>query len=602
NFAHIYLDCFAFSGINALRMSSNDSDDNSTSAGRVSPPLIGSEVRNSSESDEDIRPRFSRRTPISSPSESAPSTTHATTSAFRSAFHRRIPQIQGSSVPVKGESFCDCHRQSERECSCGEEDEYFEWVWDEDSKSKGTVIESDKRNVQFHPDYSSGTAAVRGNKPMMHDQYFWEIKMVSAVYGTDMMVGVGTENTDLNKYRYTFCSLLGKDSESWGMSYTGALHHRGEVRTYSNRYGQGTIIGIHLDMWRGTLAFYKNRKPLGIAYTGLQGKKLYPMLSSTAARSGMKMIRCCSFPTSLQFMSCQVLRKHISPPLDCISALKLPPGLQLFLANNLSWLLQPHEQQSENKRSGKRARSPDCDSPGGKPKKVARRDSNSENESDDGALTKEEMISLVTSGIEAVTGTTHIGPSSSANIDTSPGPSSSADTDISASPSAETDSSSSANINPTPGHSTDPGLGTNSTLETSDSPTPKTGSTPTMGISNQSFTRTLAENTTPNLTKGGQDSIDSIKMGPSCSNSAVDIGGHSEDDSPSDINDTCVIMGSESDTELCDSCVHTHENDTTDVSNDTPDVSKDTWNVSTQQTDQNISLKRDDQNTDQEGR
>lgn len=35
------------------------------------------------------------------------------------------------------------------------------------------------------------------------------------------MVGIGTSDVNLDKYRHTFCSLLGKDAESWGLSYTG---------------------------------------------------------------------------------------------------------------------------------------------------------------------------------------------------------------------------------------------------------------------------------------------------------------------------------------------------------------------------------------------
>lgn len=77
------------------------------------------------------------------------------------------------------------------------------------------------------------------------------------------MVGVGTMDLDLNKYRHKFCSLVGRDSDSWGLSYTGMLHHKGHKQTYSTKFGQGTIIGVHLDMWHGTLSFYKNRKPLG---------------------------------------------------------------------------------------------------------------------------------------------------------------------------------------------------------------------------------------------------------------------------------------------------------------------------------------------------
>jgi len=36
-------------------------------------------------------------------------------------------------------------------------------------------------------EYSCGTAAIRGNKELADGQHFWEIKMTSPVYGTDMV-------------------------------------------------------------------------------------------------------------------------------------------------------------------------------------------------------------------------------------------------------------------------------------------------------------------------------------------------------------------------------------------------------------------------------
>ncbi|ESO83919.1 hypothetical protein LOTGIDRAFT_107918 [Lottia gigantea] len=244
--------------------------------------------------------------------------------------------------PVRAETFCDCVKfGKEKSCKCGEDDQYFDWVWDEKSKSPASQLIDNGKEVVFHLDYSCGTAAVRGTKQMVKDQYFWEVKMSSPVYGTDMMIGVGTEFIDLNKYQHKFCSLIGQDAESWGLSYTGSTQHRNNKTRYSSKFGQGSIIGAHLDMWRGTLAFYKNRKPLGIAYTGLQGKVLYPMVSSTAARSGMKVITSRSFKTSLQFMCCQTLRRIIPHHLSVLDTVSLPPGLREFLYNNISWLLEP---------------------------------------------------------------------------------------------------------------------------------------------------------------------------------------------------------------------------------------------------------------------
>ncbi|XP_041362407.1 SPRY domain-containing SOCS box protein 3-like [Gigantopelta aegis] len=252
-------------------------------------------------------------------------------------------RIMSAAKPVKAETFCEClKRGKEKYCKCGEEDSYFDWVWDDESKSLASSLRDDNREVVFHVDYSCGTAAVRGSVPMKDDQYFWEVKMTTPVYGTDMMVGVGTSHIDLNRYRHMFCSMVGRDSESWGLSYTGQLQHKGEKRQYSAKFGQSSIIGVHLDMWHGILSFYKNRKPLGIAYRGLQGKTLYPMVSSTAARSGMKMITSRSFRTSLQFMCCQELRRLVPEHMAVLDAVPLPPGLKAFLENNMGWMLQPY--------------------------------------------------------------------------------------------------------------------------------------------------------------------------------------------------------------------------------------------------------------------
>lgn len=54
--------------------------------------------------------------------------------------------------------------------------------------SPSTLLTHGDREVVFHPDYSCGTAAVRGTTPLGHDEeHYWEIKMTSAVYGTDMV-------------------------------------------------------------------------------------------------------------------------------------------------------------------------------------------------------------------------------------------------------------------------------------------------------------------------------------------------------------------------------------------------------------------------------
>lgn len=70
----------------------------------------------------------------------------------------------------------------------------FDWVWDELYKSSGALLSCDNRKVSFHSDYSCGTSAIRGTKELSDGQHFWEVKMTSPVYGTDM-VGSNPLNT-----------------------------------------------------------------------------------------------------------------------------------------------------------------------------------------------------------------------------------------------------------------------------------------------------------------------------------------------------------------------------------------------------------------------
>ncbi|XP_075993108.1 SPRY domain-containing SOCS box protein 3a [Genypterus blacodes] len=256
-----------------------------------------------------------------------------------------------SAVPVTGESYCSCDSQADssfprmrgfhqvKDCHCGEDDQEFDWVWDASSKSTATLLSCDNRKVNFHTDYSCGTAAIRGSKELAEGQHFWEIKMTSPVYGTDMMVGIGTHDVSLDKFKHTFCSLLGKDADSWGLSYTGLLHHKGDKMNFSSRFGQGSIIGLHLDTWHGTLTVFKNRKCIGVAATELQNKRVFPMACSTAAKSSMKVIRCCSAPTSLLYLCCARLRQLLPDCIDTLGVLPLPPGLRQLLHNKLGWVL-----------------------------------------------------------------------------------------------------------------------------------------------------------------------------------------------------------------------------------------------------------------------
>uniref|UniRef100_A0A1B6EHL9 B30.2/SPRY domain-containing protein n=1 Tax=Cuerna arida TaxID=1464854 RepID=A0A1B6EHL9_9HEMI len=263
---------------------------------------------------------------------------------------------------TQADAFCSCndYRNGPVVCDCGEDIEVHEWAWDEQLATATTLLSNDNREVRFHPGYSSGTAAIRGDSPFQQGHiYYWEIKMLTSLYGTDVMVGVGTKKAQLDKSTYQFCSLLGSDKESWGFSYKGKLQHNGKSEWYGPPYGKGSIIGIYLDMWKGTLEFFLNRRPLGVAFTSLQGQKLYPMVCSTAAQSAMRVTYAVSHPVDLKLLSLQALRNdaHI------LAQLALVPGLRRFITS--TWWIgsghRPHDYYDEVRLiKPTRKRPPEC--------------------------------------------------------------------------------------------------------------------------------------------------------------------------------------------------------------------------------------------------
>lgn len=63
-----------------------------------------------------------------------------------------------------------------------------EWTWDEKCSTSSTKLSNNNLSVTFHPVYSTGTAVVKGNKPLEKGRHhFWEIVMVTHVYGTDVV-------------------------------------------------------------------------------------------------------------------------------------------------------------------------------------------------------------------------------------------------------------------------------------------------------------------------------------------------------------------------------------------------------------------------------
>lgn len=258
--------------------------------------------------------------------------------------------------------FCNCEypavtrsrhtaRKVER-CVCGEDTSTrLDWTWEDEGSERPERKIINGTEILFHPVYSQGTAVVRGTMPLqpgMH--HYWEVKVLSSLAGTDIMLGIGTDKVDLQANLFKFVSVLGLDDQSWGYSYRGLTQHNGQLKHYGKKFSQGRIIGIYVDMYRGILEFYLNRRSQGRAYVNIPHDEnvcIYPMVCSTSAKSSLKLINASAFTDTLMFNCMKVISKY--PKL--LEQVNAVPGLQR-LADEL-WFLQfkEHKKTDEYQRN-----------------------------------------------------------------------------------------------------------------------------------------------------------------------------------------------------------------------------------------------------------
>ncbi|XP_033117756.1 SPRY domain-containing SOCS box protein 3-like [Anneissia japonica] len=213
-----------------------------------------------------------------------------------------------------------------------------DWCWDACNKSCDVILSTNHLAAYFHidPVYESiGTAGVRGTKGFREGEYYWEVIFTEPPFGTAVMVGVGTRQALLHTSNYQYVNLIGMDSHSWGISHKGTIWHDGKYKHYCEPFfDQQTRIGIQLNLYNGTLTFYKNGVSLGVAFTGLSGKdieELYPLACSTSALTELELGVRSSRKLSLQEKCYSAILNSIGNSKHKVDMLPLPPLLKNLL-------------------------------------------------------------------------------------------------------------------------------------------------------------------------------------------------------------------------------------------------------------------------------
>ncbi|ROT74641.1 putative protein gustavus isoform X3 [Penaeus vannamei] len=162
-------------------------------------------------------------------------------------------------------------------------------AWNADDRSLNIFVkEDDKMTFHRHP-VAQSTDCIRGRVGYTRGLHVWEINWSTRQRGTHAVVGVATAEAPLHSQGYQ--SLVGSNDQSWGWDLgRNKLYHNAKQGnsgiTYPSLLNNDETFVVPdkfyvvLDMDEGTLAFVVEGQYLGVAFRGLKGKKLYPIVSA----------------------------------------------------------------------------------------------------------------------------------------------------------------------------------------------------------------------------------------------------------------------------------------------------------------------------------
>lgn len=161
-------------------------------------------------------------------------------------------------------------------------------AWNPDDRSLNIFVKDDDRLTFHRHPVAQSTDCIRGRLGYARGLHAWEIRWAVRQRGTHAVVGVATRDAPLHAAGYQ--SLVGSTTDSWGWDLVrNRLYH--DVRNAPG-VAYPVVVGgdenfvvpdtfvVILDMDEGTMSFAADGQYLGVAFRGLKGRKLYPIVSA----------------------------------------------------------------------------------------------------------------------------------------------------------------------------------------------------------------------------------------------------------------------------------------------------------------------------------
>lgn len=215
--------------------------------------------------------------------------------------------------------------------------------WNNDDRSLNIFVKEENQLIFHRHPVAQSTDGIRGKVGYTRGLHVWEICWAMRQRGTHAVVGVATSEAPLHSVGYT--ALVGNNHESWGWDLgRNKLCHDGKnqpSKTYpaflepDETFIVPDSLLVVLDMDEGTLSFIVDGQYLGVAFAGLKGKKLHPVVSAVWGHCEIRIRYINGLdpePLPLMDLSRRSVRVALGKErLNEIHALPLPASLKNYL-------------------------------------------------------------------------------------------------------------------------------------------------------------------------------------------------------------------------------------------------------------------------------
>ncbi|XP_077532161.1 splA/ryanodine receptor domain and SOCS box containing gustavus isoform X3 [Haemaphysalis longicornis] len=217
-------------------------------------------------------------------------------------------------------------------------------AWNPEDRSLNIFVKEDDRLTFHRHPVAQSTDCIRGKVGYTRGLHVWEVRWSTRQRGTHAVVGVATRDAPLHSVGYQ--SLVGSNRESWGwdlgrnklyhdVKNNPAVTYPGDCRPADEIFLVPDAFLVVLDMDEGTLAFVVEGRYLGVAFRGLRGKKLYPVVSAVWGHCEITMKYIGGLdpePLPLKDICRRVIRQRVGKNrLSRVHELNLPTALKAYL-------------------------------------------------------------------------------------------------------------------------------------------------------------------------------------------------------------------------------------------------------------------------------